>query len=111
VVSVALPARVAGRGEATRVALYDSFGALVADRMVAMSLAPGTEALVISDFTDLPPGSYFIDAWKDVDRDGFDRHDYYGIVGGVSGSAVQPAAIIIKAGAHLRTEVTEVPFP
>jgi len=111
VVSVALPARAAGRGEATRVALYDSFGALVADRMVAMSLAPGTEALVIGDFTDLPPGAYFIDAWKDVDSDGFDRHDYYGIVGEVTGPDVQPAAIVISVGTHLRTEVAEVPFP
>jgi len=66
----------------SRVAVYSSFDDWNADRPVQTVTAQGSEYSVTFTFTNLAPGTYYLDLWKDMDNSGtynaFDLFGFYG---------------------------------
>jgi hypothetical protein len=52
------------------VRLYDSVGSYQNDTPFTYVTAQGSEYTVTFTFTNLPPGTYYLDAWKDMDGGG-----------------------------------------
>lgn len=51
------------------VRLYDDFGSYQADAPFTFVTAQGSEYTVNFTFNSIPPGTYYLDAWKDMDAD------------------------------------------
>ena len=80
--TASLPVGAAGDAGNTRVAIYASATDWAADRVLKAVAATGSGASVSFLIADLPPGTYYLDAWKDNDNDGlFDAGDFYGVYG------------------------------
>lgn len=66
-----------------RVALYeDDYDHWVLDRWVRKTTAAGSEGSICFEFEGVPPDTYYLDVWKDVDQDGlYDQGDLLGFWG------------------------------
>lgn len=77
-----LPVGAAGDASNARAAIYQSASDWAADRVLKSVAVSGSGAAVSFLFTNLPAGTYYLDAWKDNDNDGlFDPGDLWGVYG------------------------------
>jgi hypothetical protein len=67
---ISLPGGVQGDLRRMLVRLYNDFASYRANAPMLFVTARGDEYEVTFDFTNLPPGTYYLDAWKDMDADG-----------------------------------------
>ncbi|MFH1681391.1 MAG: Ig-like domain-containing protein [Candidatus Eisenbacteria bacterium] len=66
----------------SRVAIYDDYNDWVMDQYVMTSTATGTEFSVTFSFTNVAPGTYYLDLWKDMNNNGlYDAGDLFGFYG------------------------------
>ena len=91
--TVTIPAGATGSVENTRVAIYTSRQDQANDTFLRTSPA---DANGNYSFEDLPPGIYYIDAWKDNNSDGFlSQTDFFGVFGtcNLTGCTLDPIEI------------------
>jgi hypothetical protein len=67
---ISLPGGVQGDLRRMLIRLYNDFASYRAGAPMLFVTARGDEYEVTFDFTNLPPGTYYLDAWKDMDADG-----------------------------------------
>jgi hypothetical protein len=61
--------------------------------------ATGVGAQISFTIGKLPPGTYYLDVWKDIDNDGFfDGGDFYGVHGTIQWPTVTPTPIQVVVG-------------
>jgi hypothetical protein len=97
--TVALSPGMSGDLGNSRVAVYSSYDDWNNDRVMRQQAAQGVGAQISFTITNLPPGTYYLDVWKDVDNDGaFDFGDFYGVHGTIQWPTVTPAPIPVVAG-------------
>ncbi len=97
-----------------RVAIYTSLENWELDRYVRTGTAigsPGT-ASVSFTITNLPPGPYYLDVWKDVDNSrSINSGDLFGVYGGGVYPAWQLQEFLIVAGQTTPVSVTCFSIP
>ena len=87
---------VPGSVSNTRMALYTSIDDLINDRVVYQTAADGSGNYTISNIV---PGTYYIDAWKDNDGSGtVNGPDLYGFYQTTTTSGSNPSPLPIGAG-------------
>lgn len=80
--SVSLPIGQSGDLGNARVAIYADLTDWSNDLPVLFVASQGTGASVTYTINNVPPGTYYLDVWKDLDNDGFITFgDYYGVYG------------------------------
>jgi len=93
---ISLPPGSPGSVVNTRVALYTSFDDYLADRFAQQT---ATDASGNYTITDIVPGTYYMEAWKDNDGSGtINDPDFYGVWGTLSASGTQLTPIPVSAG-------------
>jgi hypothetical protein len=93
---VSLAPGVAGSIDNTRVAAYKDFADWANDRVLKQVAAASNGNYAIND---LPPGSYYVDAWKDNNNSAqWDSGDYLQVYGSGSYPAYQPSPVSVEAG-------------
>ena len=93
---VSLPPGAGGSTDNTRVAVYASYSDWENDRVLRPSSAGSNGNYQI---TELPPGTYYLDAWKDNNNNRLiDSGDFFGVYGSNTYPTYQPSPIPIVAG-------------
>ncbi len=95
--SVQLQAGMSGDLRNSRVAIYASFDDWNNDRVLRHTTAQGTEFQVSFTFTNLAPGAYFVDVWKDQNNNGrIDQGDFFGVHGSTQwpNPTISPLAVV-----------------
>jgi hypothetical protein len=93
---VSLAPGVAGSVDNTRVACYKDYADWANDRVLKQvgAASNGNYAL-----NQLPPGTYYVDAWKDNNNTAnWDTGDYLQVYGSGSYPAYQPSPVSVEAG-------------
>ena len=94
--TISLPPGTAGSTGNARVALYQSFDDWNNDRFVFQTAADGSGNYAISN---IPPGTYYMDAWKDNDNSGtITGPDLFGVYGNFSAGGTTLTPIPLAAG-------------
>ncbi len=94
--TISLPAGAAGDVTNTRVATYASFDDWAADRVLKFTACANTGAYTIPD---LPPGTYYMDAWKDMNGNSIiDLGDFFNVYGSGSYPNYQLSPVSVAAG-------------
>lgn len=87
--TVSIPVGIPGTPDNTRVALYADFADWQADRTLRIVAAGAGGSYA---FTNMTPGTYYIDAWKDNNTNGlFDSGDFFGVFG--TGNTINTAVV------------------
>jgi uncharacterized protein (DUF2141 family) len=82
-----------------RVALFSSYPDFQADRYTKVVYSSASGAY---SFTDVAPGTYYVDAWKDNDgNQDFSSGDYYGWYGSIN----DPYSITVTAGNTAKIDI------
>lgn len=88
--TLTLPAGVSGDLNNTRVAIYASYDDWNYDRTLKYVAASGSGASASYTISDVTPGNYYLDAWKDVDNSGgYTTGDFWGCYGTTQWRQVQ----------------------
>ena len=94
--TISLPAGAAGDVTNTRVATYASFDDWNADRVLKFTACANTGAYTIPG---LPPGTYYMDAWKDMNGNSvIDLGDFFNVYGSGSYPNYNLSPISVAAG-------------
>ena len=94
--TISLPAGAAGDVTNTRVATYASFDDWNADRVLKFTACANTGAYTIPG---LPPGTYYMDAWKDMNGNSvIDLGDFFNVYGSGSYPNYQLSPVSVAAG-------------
>lgn len=102
--TISLPPGSPGDVVNTRVAIYSSFDDWNNDRFVMQTAANAAGQYTLSNIV---PGTYYLDAWKDNDGNGvWSAPDFVGVWGTLSASGTQLTPIPIAAGS-----TTTISFP
>ena len=66
----------------TRVAIYTSYDDWANDRVLKQTAASGSPSSATYTIGNVTPGTYYLDAWKDVNNSGdWDAGDLFGVYG------------------------------
>jgi len=88
---LSLPPGIPADLSSTLVAVYASYDDWTAYRPLYFVAAAGVGSVVTYQILNIPPGMYYLDAWKDNDNDGvWSFGDFYGLYGAVSWPTVTP---------------------
>ena len=106
---VTLPAGASGSVANARVSIYASYEDWRADRVLKVTAAAANGSYTI---TDVAPGSYYLDAWKDIDNSAsISSGDVYGVYG--SGSypnyTVSPFSVSAGNTASINSQLNIIP--
>lgn len=89
--SISMEAGTPGSAGNARVALYTSYDDWNSDDFVFQTTADGNGNYTLSN---IPPGTYFIDAWKDIDNsDTLNDPDFFGVYGNFDLDVLTPIAL------------------
>lgn len=93
---ISLPPGAAGDINNTRVAIYASYNDWAADRVLRFTTASSNGTYAFSNVT---PGTYYMDAWKDNNNNtAFDTGDFWGVYGSGSYPNYQVSPFSVAAG-------------
>lgn len=102
--TISLPPGTAGDVVNTRVAIYSSFDDWVNDRFAQQTATQAGGAYAISDIV---PGTYYMDAWKDNNNNGqIDGGDFFGVWGSLSAGGANLTPIPVAAGSDITVSFT-----
>jgi uncharacterized protein (DUF2141 family) len=94
--TVTLPAGASGTVANARVSIYASYEDWRADRVLKVAAAASNGAFTISD---VAPGSYYLDVWKDIDNTvSISSGDVYGVYGSGSYPNYTVSPFSVSAG-------------
>ncbi len=80
--TITLPAGVSGDLNNARVAIYISYSDWQQDRVLKSVAATGSGASATYTMTDVAPGNYYLDVWKDNNNNQqWDAGDFFGVYG------------------------------
>lgn len=93
---ITLPPGAAGDINNTRVAIYSSFEDWLNDRVLKFTTTNSSGNYTLSNIT---PGTYYMDAWKDNNNNTlFDSGDFWGVYGSGSYPNYQVSPFSVAAG-------------
>jgi uncharacterized protein (DUF2141 family) len=105
--NLTLQAGVTGNLDGTRVAIYISIADWQNDSTFRSALAVGGGASASYTISDVPPGTYYLDAWKDENGNmQFDSGDLFGVYGTSQWPNPSLTAFFLSAGEDLTIDVT-----
>lgn len=104
--TVQLMAGMSGDLRNSRVAIYANFDDWNNDRVLRSTTAQGTEFQVSFTFTNVAPGSYYLDVWKDTDNSGtINRGDFFGVHGNTQWPNPTLSPLAVVAGQTSTTSI------
>lgn len=110
--SLALQAGVSGDLNNTRVAIYTSYDDWANDRVLKFVAASGSGSTASYTITDVAPGNYYLDAWKDVDNSGtWNSNDLFGVYGTTQWPNPTLSPFSVSAGQTFTANVTMIVLP
>ena len=110
--TLSLQAGVTGDLNNTRVAIYTSYADWAADRVLKSVAAAGSGASATYTITDVTPGNYYLDAWKDVDNSAtWNSDDLFGVYGQSLWPQPQFTPFSVSAGQTFTANVTMIVLP
>ena len=110
--TLTLQAGVVGDLDSTRVAIYTSITNWQNDSTYKSAFAVGGGASASYTILDVPPGTYYLDAWKDEnDNMQFDSGDLFGVYGTSQWTNPALTAFFLSAGEDLTIDVTLLRLP
>jgi len=110
--TISLQAGVQGDLNNARVAIYASYDDWANDRVLKFVAASGTGSSATYSITDVTPGTYYLDAWKDVDNDGtWSTNDLIGVYGTTQWPSPTLSPFSVSAGQTATINVTCIVFP
>ncbi|KPK73881.1 hypothetical protein AMJ87_00080 [candidate division WOR_3 bacterium SM23_60] len=75
-------------------------------------LATGSGGTASYTMSDVPPGAYYLDAWKDVNANlRFDSGDFLGVYDTAQSPSSNPIEFFLSAGEALTIDVTMFELP
>ena len=103
---------VIGDLDGTRVAIYISLANWQNDDTFQSVLATGSGGTASYTMSDVPPGTYYLDAWKDVNGNlQFDSGDLFGVYDTSQSPNSSPIEFFLSAGQALTIDVTMFELP
>jgi len=107
--TLTLQAGVTGDLNNTRVAIYTSYDDWAADRVLKSIAASGSGATATYTITDVAPGNYYLDAWKDTDNSmTWNLGDLFGVYGQSLWPAPQFTPFSVSAGETFTADVVMI---
>ncbi len=107
--TVSIPAGVPGTAGNSRVALYADFADWQADR-VLRQVAAGSDGSYA--FSNMAPGTYYLDSWKDNNVNGlFDSGGFFGVFGSGSDPDFVVGPMDVAAGQTVTISVGMIVIP
>jgi uncharacterized protein (DUF2141 family) len=98
--------------DSTRVAIYVSLTDWQNDDTFQSVLATGGVGSASYTMSDVPPGTYYLDAWKDVNGSlQFDSGDFFGVYNTSQSPNSSPLEFFLSAGQALIIDVTMFELP
>lgn len=89
-----------------RVAIYADVEDWVDDRVLLSVAATGQGPVANFTISNLPPGTYYLDVWKDNDNSGaIDDFDFFGAYGSGAYPSYELSPIIVNAGQTTEVDV------
>lgn len=105
--TLTLQSGVIGNLDGTRVAIYISIMDWQSDSTFRSALAVGGGASASYTISDVPPGTYYLDAWKDENGNmQFDSGDLFGVYGTSQWPNPSLTGFFLSAGEDLTIDVT-----
>lgn len=110
--TLTLQAGVSGDLNNTRVAIYADLTDWANDLVLAYTAASGSGGSATYTLEDITPGTYYLDAWKDVNNNTlFDSGDLYGWYGTAAYPGGSIAPLMVSAGATTTASLTVIVIP
>ena len=110
--TLSLQAGVSGDLNNSRVAIYESYDDWLNDRVLLFTAASGSGASATYSLGNVTPGTYYLDAWKDVNNNGlFDTGDLFGWYGTGQYPAPTLSPFSVSAGQTASINVTMIILP
>jgi uncharacterized protein (DUF2141 family) len=110
--TLSLQAGVSGDLNNSRVAIYESYDDWLNDRVLLFTAASGSGASATYSLGNVTPGTYYLDAWKDVNNNGlFDTGDLFGWYGTGQYPAPTLSPFSVSAGQTAAINVTMIILP
>ncbi|OGC38899.1 hypothetical protein A2Y85_01700 [candidate division WOR-3 bacterium RBG_13_43_14] len=110
--TIALQAGVSGDLNNTRVAIYSSYDDWANDRVLKYIAASGSGSSATFSITTVTPGTYYLDAWKDVDNSGtWNTDDLFGVYGTTQWPTPTLSPFSVAAGETFTANVTMIVLP
>jgi uncharacterized protein (DUF2141 family) len=110
--TLSLQAGVSGELNNTRVAIYASYDDWANDRTLKFVAASGSGSSATYSITAVTPGTYYLDAWKDIDNSGtWNTGDLIGVYGTTQWPSPTLSPFSVSAGETVTINVTCIVFP
>lgn len=110
--TLTLQAGVTGELNNTRVAIYTSYDDWLNDRVLDFVAASGSGNTATFTLSDVTPGNYYLDAWKDVDNSGtWNTDDLFGVYGTTQWPTPTLSPFSVSAGETFTADVTMIVIP
>jgi uncharacterized protein (DUF2141 family) len=110
--TLSLQAGVSGDLNNTRVAIYTSYDDWLYDRVLLSTAASGSGATATYTISNVAPGNYYLDAWKDVDNSAtWNTGDLFGVYGQTLWPQPQFTPFSVSAGQTFTANVTLIVLP
>lgn len=110
--TLTLQAGVSGDLGNSRVAIYSSYDDWLYDRVLSFVAATGGGGSATYTIASVTPGTYYLDAWKDVNNNGqFDSGDLFGVYGTSQWPSPTLSPFSLSAGQTITINVTMIVLP
>lgn len=110
--TLTLQAGVSGDLNNARVAIYSSYDDWLNDRVLLFTAASGSGGSATYTIGSVTPGTYFLDAWKDVNNDGlFNSGDLFGWYGTGQYPTPTLSPFSVSAGETATINITVIVLP
>jgi len=110
--TLTLQAGVSGDLNNSRVAIYESYDDWLNDRVLLYTAASGSGASATYSLGSVTPGTYYLDAWKDVNNNTlFDSGDLFGWYGTGQYPTPTLSPFSVSAGQTATINVTCIILP
>lgn len=97
--TLTLQAGMSGNLDNTQVAIYANYDDWNYMRVLKFTAASGGGSSATYTITDVTPGTYYLDAWKDLDNSGwFTAGDLFGVYGTTAWPGPTLAPLSVSAG-------------
>ncbi len=110
--TLTLQAGMSGDLNNTRVAIYASLDDWALDLVLAYTAASGSGGSATFSLGNITPGTYYLDAWKDVNNNmSFDSGDLYGWYGTAAYPGGSIAPLMVSAGQTTSATIAMIVLP
>lgn len=107
--TLTLAAGMSGELNNTRVAIYSSYDDWLHDRTLMFVAASGSGNTATYTISSVTPGTYYLDAWKDVNNSGtWDSGDLFGVYGTTQWPDPTLSPFSVSAGATATINVSMI---